>query len=258
MLEKLKDIFYLEFFQAREGQPLEPLTIPPNVQYIEVLTNGRVWFEAPGGGRRLYARGTLFWHVAGEQTIHEYPPGEAYGCYAVSFSMAEGAARPVPRVTCPVDAEGLIAFVERMARAHHEAKEPNPMAAASIYATLAFHALGQQAAGGGARPRPLTAALAYLEQHACQEADMETLARIADVSQDYLIYLFRKYLNTTPHQHVLKLRITRARQLLAGTSLAIKQVAVECGFNSTEVFYRQFLRLAGTTPARYRRQFQPA
>lgn len=255
MFSSLQDSLYLGHFQAQEGKSIIPSHIQHGVEYIEVLTNGQVWFDTPETGRHLYSRGAIFWHVAGEHTIHDFPPGKAYGCYVVRFQVKKGAPRPVPHVTCPADRESLLSYLESMFRHCHEGHAPNAMAVYSVYSTLAYYALGPQAASA-AHPSPLNAALAFLQKHACQTTDMKALAAAAHVSQDYLFALFRLHLGTTPHRYLLDLRISHAKQMLAGTDLSIKQVAAECGFNSTEVFYRQFQNLASTTPAQYRRRYQ--
>ena len=47
----------------------------------------------------------------------------------------------------------------------------------------------------------------------------------------------------------------RAAGLLFRPELSIKEIAAECGFESLEVFYRQFKNATQTTPADYRREY---
>ena len=44
---------------------------------------------------------------------------------------------------------------------------------------------------------------------------------------------------------------------VGASAVAIKEIAFDCGFESLEVFYRQFSRNEGTTPATYRKRFSP-
>ena len=256
MFEHLSTTFSLGHFQAHEERRPTAFQITEGMEYLELITNGQVWYEDEDGTRQLYGRGTLFWHLPGEWTVCDFPRGQAYGCYVVKF-YSSTPQRPSGHVTCPEDREGIFSFVERMFQAFHNASPVNPMAVYSMYATLAYHALGPQRIRQPEHPRPLLAVLAYLEKHSNQEVDLRTLAATGGVSEDYLFALFRKHLGTTPHQHLLALRIGQAKQMLAGTDRSIKQVAADCGFNSTEVFYRQFLRHVEITPARYRRLYQP-
>ena len=257
MFDSLEQIFFVGHWQAPAHSPVHPTLISSGTEYIEILTNGRVWYEDDGGARRLYGRGTIFWHRGGEHTIHDFPSGEPYGCYVVRFAVGPDAPRLVPHVSCPVNSEALLAFLQEMFQGQHQSLQPNPMAVYSLYTTLAYYALAPQVSDATAHPRPLQAVLAYLERHACEAPTLASLAAVAGVSEDHLHTLFRRHLGTSPHRHVLELRMARAKQMLAGTETSIKRIAAACGFQSLEVFYRQFRRLTETTPAQYRRQYLP-
>ena len=81
------------------------------------------------------------------------------------------------------------------------------------------------------------------------------MADFAGISRPYLFKLFKEELRTSPHQYLLKLRLNMAKRLLAGENFSIKEIAAECGFESLEVFYRQFKASTQTTPADYRKQY---
>jgi transcriptional regulator GlxA family with amidase domain len=71
------------------------------------------------------------------------------------------------------------------------------------------------------------------------------LAKTADVSLRQLERLFRRHLNRGLHQHYLKLRLTRARNLLRETSLTVMEIAVATGFASGSQFSRAYRREFG-------------
>ena len=71
---------------------------------------------------------------------------------------------------------------------------------------------------GAARERRL---LAYIHEHLEQDLSLDELAKIATMSPNYLISLFRQSFGTTPHQFVLQLRAERARQLLRERKLSL-------------------------------------
>ena len=96
-----------------------------------------------------------------------------------------------------------------------------------------------------------------MENYLDNNLHLEEISEVAGISQPYLFSIFKRYLSMSPHQYLLRLRISRAKQLLAAGECTIKEVASDCGFESLEVFYRQFTRNEGTTPAAYRKRFRP-
>jgi transcriptional regulator GlxA family with amidase domain len=68
--------------------------------------------------------------------------------------------------------------------------------------------------------------------------------------------MFSTELGITPHEFVERARIDYARNLLEATDLALKAIAYECGFGSTEHMRLVFQRRLGVTPARYRESFK--
>ncbi len=62
----------------------------------------------------------------------------------------------------------------------------------------------------------------------------------------------KKVLNRTIHQEIERVRIERAKELLATTELEIKQVAQRAGFRYVSYLTRVFRRVLDETPASYR------
>jgi transcriptional regulator GlxA family with amidase domain len=67
---------------------------------------------------------------------------------------------------------------------------------------------------------------------------------------------FRQATGYTPLAYIQALRIEEAKQLLETGDLAIEHVGREVGYEDTAYFRRLFVRLAGLTPAAYRRKFR--
>jgi AraC family transcriptional regulator len=53
---------------------------------------------------------------------------------------------------------------------------------------------------------------------------------------------------------VLRLRVRRAEELLAATTLSLTEIALECGFSSHSHLTRMFRKTVGSTPSDYRRE----
>lgn len=66
--------------------------------------------------------------------------------------------------------------------------------------------------------------------------------------------LFHKYLQRTPSQYYLELRLSRARELLLRSDVQVREVALACGFSSPAHFSKSYSRFFGLSPLGERRQ----
>ena len=64
---------------------------------------------------------------------------------------------------------------------------------------------------------------------------------------------FRAEFGCPPHAWVLRRRLEQAKHQLARRDIPLKVVAASCGFADQSHMTRLFRRLAGMTPAEYRR-----
>jgi LacI family transcriptional regulator len=108
---------------------------------------------------------------------------------------------------------------------------------------------------GEAIENPHVAAAARLiREHLGEPFGIEVLEQHLAVSRRYLYYHFRRSLNCTPHQYINRVRIERAKQLLAGPGkLKLHNVARTCGFSTIPRLRLVFRRITGMTLAEYRR-----
>jgi AraC-like DNA-binding protein len=87
--------------------------------------------------------------------------------------------------------------------------------------------------------------------HARDLADpfiLEDLAAAVHISPNHLIRLFRKELQTTPHQLWDRLRIEHAQNRLRQPDIRIKEVAIDLGFKHLSHFSKWFKRHSGRPP----------
>lgn len=92
----------------------------------------------------------------------------------------------------------------------------------------------------------------HIETHLHEPVRVPELAAVAGCSVDTLERRVRRAFRRTPGQLVLTARIDRARELLRGSD-SLADIAIACGFSDQAAFSRTFARLAGQTPAAYRR-----
>ena len=84
---------------------------------------------------------------------------------------------------------------------------------------------------------------------------MDEVSSAIHVSKSYLSNLFSKCIGNSFSHHVNKMKIEKAKELLAKTKLSIMDITLECGFNSQSYFCRVFNGFEGMTPNQYRKLY---
>ncbi len=105
-------------------------------------------------------------------------------------------------------------------------------------------------------PQPasrLAALLARIEAEPALPWTTDSMARTAGVSVSRLHALFRDEHDTTPHDWLLRCRLQRACDWLAGSERPVAEIALAAGFSEQSALTRAMRRLLATTPAAYRR-----
>jgi AraC-like DNA-binding protein len=90
--------------------------------------------------------------------------------------------------------------------------------------------------------------IAWLEKQTGEPPTLERLAQEAGLSLSSFKRVFRNVTGTTPHAYILHKRIDRAMSLLAEGRGSVTDIAVECGFPSSQYFATVFKRMTGVTP----------
>lgn len=99
-------------------------------------------------------------------------------------------------------------------------------------------------------------AVRYIREHACGGMGVEDLLGQVSLSRRVLEYRFRKLLGRSPHEQILRVRMDRAKRLLAETDLTLAEVAERTGFVHVEYLSVVFKREVGIPPGRYRTRHQ--
>lgn len=111
------------------------------------------------------------------------------------------------------------------------------------------------------RARPPAAALPkwrlkrvqdHVREHLGEAISLADIANAAGLSRSYFAAQFRAATGCRPHDYIAEQRIERAKEMLAGETTPIVQIALAVGFQTQAHFSTVFKRQTGTTPARYR------
>lgn len=106
------------------------------------------------------------------------------------------------------------------------------------------------------RPQPVARALKWmrhiLEENPHTNVSLDEIARQAGVSPKHLCRIFQQSLGHSPMVTLRLLRLQLAVALLVRSSLAVKQIAAQCGFADPLYFTRCFTSAFGRPPSRVR------
>jgi len=94
----------------------------------------------------------------------------------------------------------------------------------------------------------------YVEQcYSDQNLSVDSVADHLGMSATYIGRLFKKGSGGTILDHIVEVRMSRARELLRTTDHSIGEIAETVGFNNATYFYRVFKKNFGMTPNEFRK-----
>lgn len=246
-------IFHGAAYFSAPDHKITPVQIADGTELVELVTGGRVRFDA-GDGDREYGRGSVFWHSAGEYTIYRSVPGDPYRCFVLWFGTGDARKR-LGRVSFWRHLDSYEAFCREMLRCAHDEHTDKAVFGDMLYRRLIWELSRPAEADFTGMPEVLRRLLPRIQRHLERDWNIRSLAQEANVSESYLYALFEKHLQVSPHQYLLQRRLHQARMELAGHDRTIKEIAQLCGFLNLESFYRAFRRHCNITPAAYRARY---
>ena len=93
----------------------------------------------------------------------------------------------------------------------------------------------------------------YMQDHLSENVTLEKLGEISGYSSLHVRRLFLKDTMCSPHEYLSRMRMAKARRMLADSDVVVSRIAVECGFSSESYFQMLFKNVNGCTPGEYRR-----
>ena len=102
-------------------------------------------------------------------------------------------------------------------------------------------------------PKIITDVLDYIALNYSADLSLKSIAEKFYLNSSYLSRLFKKHTGFTFCNYLMQYRIKEANKLLAQSGKKVTEVALECGFNSSNNFCKCYKKLTGTTPLSYRK-----
>ncbi|MBN2445960.1 MAG: helix-turn-helix domain-containing protein [Phycisphaerae bacterium] len=109
---------------------------------------------------------------------------------------------------------------------------------------------------GSAYSPPIAAAIELMGMHVAEPLSMSDLARRVGLSISHFQRLFKAQTGLAPGDYYIRRRIGVARRLLTSTKLPLVEIALRCGFGSSQYFATSFRRVIGQRPSAYRNAAQ--
>ena len=153
-------------------------------------------------------------------------------------------------------------FFEHLLGEHRLHRPHNRQAARldfySLLVSLARDLEGKPS-GAGAQPAitsAIRASMEWVQGRLDEVVTVDAMARRARLSLAQFHRRFAREVGMTPNQYLLRGRIAHAKRLLLETDRTVTQIAMECGFASSQYFATVFKQYADLTPLEFRRHEQ--
>ena len=102
------------------------------------------------------------------------------------------------------------------------------------------------------KSRRITKACKYIEENISQKISLAEVAALVNMSESAFSHFFKKKTGISLITYVNNLRVAKACDLLASTSLSASEICYDCGFNNKSNFIRIFTKRKNMTPIEYR------
>ena len=99
--------------------------------------------------------------------------------------------------------------------------------------------------------------ISYLNRHFKEPCPLSKLCHVAGMSRATLQRNFLNATGTSPRQYQIQLRIAEAMTLLRTSDKTTDDIAAELGFGNRNYFSRQFRKITGCSPVRFRKGEEP-
>lgn len=102
------------------------------------------------------------------------------------------------------------------------------------------------------KSRRISKVCRYIEENLSRKISLTDVALLVNMSESAFSHFFKKKTGISFITYVNNLRVAKACDLLASTSLSASEICYDCGFNNKSNFIRIFTKRKNMTPIEYR------
>ena len=102
------------------------------------------------------------------------------------------------------------------------------------------------------RSRRISKVCRYIEENISHKISLSDAAGLVNMSDSAFSHFFKRQTSISFITYVNNLRVAKACELLANTSLSASEICYDCGFNNKSNFIRIFTKRKNMTPIEYR------
>lgn len=101
--------------------------------------------------------------------------------------------------------------------------------------------------------KPIAMAVRLIRENNAEQLSLEGVAEQIHVSPKYLSRLFKEEMGSGFSEYLTQVRLEAAEKLLSGSTLSVREIAVQVGYLDEKYFSRLFKKETGLKPTEYKR-----
>lgn len=102
-------------------------------------------------------------------------------------------------------------------------------------------------------PERLRQAVYYIRRNYSKKLTIGEISEYCNITPQHMNHLFRRHYDTTPVAFINTIKIAASKEMMRNTSLSVKEIAYELGFDDPHYFSRLFRKIEGVYPRDYQR-----
>lgn len=228
------------------------------------LCNGSAHFTIDAISRTL-SEGTLILYEPGRAQYDYYLLEENPAVYWLHFS-----GKNIPGLLSSLGYSGLVSYTVTPQKAYTDLfdhiirelqlKQPNFAALANAYAWQLLAQMGRCLSGhsieNSEEENRLEQIVQMIHQDFGNNHTVEDYAEMCNVSIGWFIRSFKDFTGYTPQQYVMRVRINKAKELLAYSAYNVGEIGTIVGYENPLYFSRVFSHSVGMPPREYRKSIR--